>query len=65
MITSNGNTHANGVILVWFEFAHDFCVGDFLDPIGGDVLIVDDEEGVGAFDARACAGGSGADALTQ
>ena len=46
------------------EFAHDLCVGDFLEPIGGDVLIVDDEEGDGAFEVRAYAGGSGADDLT-
>ena len=43
-----------------FEFEQDF-----LEPIGGDVLIVDDEEGVGALDARACDGGRGADALEQ
>ena len=47
------------------EFAHEFCVGDLLETICGDVLIVDDEEGVDAFDARSCARGIGADALIQ
>ena len=53
-----------GVILVGFEFAHKFCVGDFLAPIGGGVLIADYEEGVGDLDARACVGGRGTNALT-
>ena len=57
--------HAIGVILVGFEFVHDFRVGDFLAPSEGDVLIVDDEESVGALDARACDGGRGADAASQ
>ena len=47
------------------EFAHDFHVGEFLEPIGGDVLIVDYEEGVGVFYSRSCARGSGINALTQ
>ena len=47
------------------EFAHDFCVGEFLEPIGGDVFIVDDEEGVDEFDVRAFHGQIGAYALTQ
>ena len=34
------------------ESAHNFRVGDFIQPIGGDVLIVDNEAGFGAFDAR-------------
>ena len=48
-----------------FEFAYKFCVGDFLEPIGWDFLIVDDEEGVGALDARAFVGGRSSNALTQ
>ena len=51
-ITADGNACAICVTLVGIEFSHEFCVGDFLEPIGGDVLIVDDEEGVDAFYAR-------------
>ena len=46
----------SGVILLGFEYAHEFFVDDLLAPIGGDVLILDDKEGVGALDLRACAG---------
>ena len=52
MIADGGNTRAIGVILVGLKFAHVFCVGDFIEPISGDVFIVYDEECVGAFDAR-------------
>ena len=48
-----------------FEFSHDFCVGEFLSPIGGDVLIFYDEEGVNSLDVRACAVVRGAKALAQ
>ena len=65
MIPTNDNARAIGVILVGIEFAPNFCVGEFFEPIDGDVLIVDDEEGVGDFDARACAGRIGANTLTQ
>ena len=56
---------AIGIVLLGLEFAHNFCVGDFLETIGWDVLVLDGEEGVGAFDARACVGGIGPDTLTQ
>ena len=65
MIPANGNARAIGVILVGIEFAHDFCVGDFLEPIGGGVLIFDDEEGAGALDMRDFARGIGSNAFTQ
>ena len=41
-IPDDGNVHAIGVILMGFEFSHNFYVGDLLEPIGGYVLIVDD-----------------------
>ena len=47
------------------DFSHDFGVGDFFKTIGGDVLVVDDEEGFSAFDARACIRGINANNLTQ
>ena len=64
-IPADGNARAIGVILVGIELAQKICVGDSLGPIGGDVLIADDEEGVDAFDARYCAGGIGYDVLAQ
>ena len=64
-IPADGNARAIGFILVGIEFAHNFRVCDFLEPIGGYVLIVDDEEGVGDFDAMDCHRGSGANDLTQ
>ena len=42
-ILANGNVRTIGVILVGLEFAHEFFVGDVLDPIGRDVLISDDD----------------------
>ena len=47
------------------DFAHNFGVGNYFETIGGDVLVVDYAEGVGDFDARVCAGGIGANTLTQ
>ena len=38
---------------------------EFLAPIWGDVLIVDDEEGVSDLNARACDRGRGENALTH
>ena len=35
VIPADGNALAVEVILVRFEFAPKFCVGDFLAPIGG------------------------------
>ena len=64
MIPANGNARVIGVIIVGFKFTYDFHVGDFLATIGGDVLIVDDEEGVGDLDTRACTGGRGDKALS-
>ena len=46
------------------ESAHDFRVGDFLEPTGGDFLVVDDGEDVCDLGAGACAGGRGANDLT-
>ena len=65
MIPADGNACTIGVILVGFEFAPNFFVGEFLASIGGDVLIIDDAEGFGTLDARACAGGRGSDALAK
>ena len=48
-----------------FYIAREFGVGDFLEMIGGDVLVVDYEEIIGSFDVRVCARGIGADILTQ
>ena len=47
------------------DLAHDFLVGDFLEMIGGDVLIFYYEEGVSAFDAGGYAVGIGADVFTH
>ena len=47
------------------DFANGFGVGGFFETIGGDVLVVDDEEGIGDFDMRAFSEGIGENTLTQ
>ena len=64
-IPADSNARAIGVILVGIEFTHYFPVGNFHEPIGGDLLIFDDEEGVGSLYRISCTGGSGANSLTQ
>ena len=43
MISANGKARAIGIILIGLEHALNFSLGDFLEPIGGNVLIVDDK----------------------
>ena len=47
------------------NFADNFGVGDFVSAVGGDVLVVDDEEGIGAKNGLTYAIGAGSNALTQ
>ena len=47
------------------DFAYDFGVGDFVSAVGGDVLIVNDEEGIGVKDTLTYVIGAGSNALAQ
>ena len=47
------------------DFAYDFGVGDFVSAVGGDVLVVNDKEGIGVKDTLTYVIGAGSNALAQ
>ncbi len=52
-----------GVVpLLWSDLANNLGVGDFPAAVGWDLVIGNEKEGVGAFDAQALVG-PGADAF--
>ena len=65
VIATDGDASAIGVVLVWLYFAHDFGVGDLFAAVTGDVVVVDDEEGVSTFGVWARGGGIFYNALTE
>ena len=53
-----------GVAFLGSNFAGNLRVGDFLPGINGDLVVLDGEEGVGAFGALAIVG-TNANALAE
>ncbi len=53
-----------GVAFLRLDFADNLGVGDFLLAIKGDFVVLNGEEGVGAFDALVIVG-TNADALAE
>ena len=53
-VAYNGDGSTVGVFSVGFDFAHYAGVCGFLAAVGGDVIIIDGEEGVVAWDMLAC-----------
>ena len=64
-VASNGDMSAVGIGFSGVDFADDLRVGDFLAAVGGDGVVVDDKEGVGAVDAFAGAFRVGFNALAE
>ena len=47
------------------DFSYDFGVGGFVSAVGGDVLVVNDKEGIGVKDTLTYVIGAGSNALAQ
>jgi hypothetical protein len=59
VVAANEDARAVGVIsLLWSDLANDLGVGDFSAGVGWDLVVENEEEGVGAFDVLAFVGTS-------
>ena len=54
-----------GVSFLWEDNTYDLGVGDFLSTIHGDVFVLNNVEGVSAFDTLISTIGARANALTE
>lgn len=64
-VAAEGNVGAIGVVAIFgVDFADHLSERDFFSSVLGDVVIVDDGEGLGAFDSFAAIG-TDADALAE
>jgi hypothetical protein len=64
-VTANGDSGSVRVIVLMSNFTADHGVADFLALVGQDVLVVDEEEGVGTRYPLLCWRRAGTDALAE
>ncbi len=62
---SNGDAGTIRIVFIRLHFTHYHGVADFLSFVSGDVMIVDDKEGVSASNSFGGGGGSRTNSLTQ
>ena len=65
MVTANGDASAIWILLVGLDFADEFGVGAVISAVRMDVLVVDDEEVIGAMDVLASAIGASVNTLIE
>jgi hypothetical protein len=57
VVAANDDAHTVGIVsLLWANLANNLGVGDFPAAVGGDLVVRNGKEGVGAFDALALIG---------
>ena len=64
-VAKNCDASAAWILFVGLDFADNFGVDDFVPAVRGDVLVVDDEEVIGAKDALTCSIGASSNAVAQ
>ncbi len=64
-VAANGDAGAVGIVLFRTDFADNHSVTDFLALVGWNVLVVDDEEGIGTRYSLVGLGSSRANALAK
>ena len=65
LVSTNGDLSAFWILLVGIYFSDNFGVGYFFSTVGRYVIVVDEEEDIGAKDAPTCAIGAGSNDLAQ
>jgi hypothetical protein len=64
-IATNGDAGMSRIVFIRLHFTHYHGVADFISFVGGDVVIVDDKEGVSARNSFGIGGGSRTNTLAQ
>ena len=65
LVATNGDASAVCILRVGLDLVYYFGVGDFVSAAGRDVLVVNDEEGIGARDTPEFVIGVSSNALAQ
>ena len=64
-VATDGDAGAVGIVFFWTDLTDHHGVTNFLALVGWNVLVVDDEEGIGACYPLGGLGGSGSNALAR